>query len=124
MATPLDNILPGTVYRLLATYGVPAVFKRAGTGIYNPATGEGSFDAGSYTVKISPPAPFDSKFVDERLIQAGDAMAYIAAQNMPTGFSPKAGMVMEFAGETWQVVLVKPLYSGTLIAAYMVQLRH
>jgi len=124
--TELDGEVPQDVLDAIDGkdgVGVPASFSRETTS-YNPATGAVAQDAASIvTRKVSPPAQFDREFINGTTVLATDLQIILPGLGLPAGFEPAPGMVCEESGRKYQIISVTPLRSGTLVAAYEIQLR-
>ncbi len=93
---------------------------------YDPATGKNSGGStSSFTIKVSPPDPYDISLVDGEIIRAGDARCLVAARAaedlglIPDSITDK----LDFGGAIWTVVGVKHIWSGDQVAAFELQVR-
>lgn len=122
MATPLDNVLPAKVVEILAKYGKTVTWTVSTGGTVDASAGKivGATET-PHTVKVSPPEPYTSRFIDGDVILAGDAKVVLAAQSL--AFTPAAGQKLTIDGEVWRVVAVNRQYSGELVAAWEAQVR-
>tara|TARA_R100000152_G_C6759123_1_gene183034 strand:- start:595 stop:963 length:369 start_codon:yes stop_codon:yes gene_type:complete len=120
--TAIDTKLLAEVYTIAETYGKSVVFTVPGSSTYAPSTGkvtEGSVV--THTVNVTPPEQYDRRYVDGELVQARDVQVILPAKNL--AFTPDLGMKVTFDSEAFDIVSLNPLYSGTSICAYEVQLR-
>lgn len=118
----LDKVFPGLASDLLATYGAIGKLIYVNKGEINSATGKREESTRAKTVKLQPPSPFSQTAIDGSLVQEGDAMTMVAARDI--GAAPVANQDrVEVYGVTWQIVAVRPHYSGDLAAAYELHIR-
>lgn len=123
MPTILDDALVPVALDLIDTLGQSATFYVPGTKEFDPETNEVTEeDVDEISRKISPPSPYDVKYIDGDIVRANDLQAYVAGSGLT--FVPVLGMKVGLIdGTTWQIVRSEPLYSGELIAAYRLQMR-
>ena len=124
MTTPLDDILVPAALNIIDTYGQNATFHITGVdeGDYDPETRTTTFPAQVNTTrKISPPEPYDKKFVDGSTIQSEDLQTYVAGSGLT--FTPVNGMQVTVQTVIYNIKSVQTLMSGTQIAAYLLQIR-
>tara|TARA_R110000823_G_scaffold304377_1_gene426054 strand:- start:808 stop:1176 length:369 start_codon:yes stop_codon:yes gene_type:complete len=120
--TTLDTTLLAKVAEIADTYGKSVVFQSVGSSSYNPATGKTTESSiTNYTVKVTPPAPYSRTLVDGDLIQTMDVGLLLPAKDL--SFTPALGMQVTIDGEVLDIVSMSPLYSGTSVCAYDIQLR-
>ena len=122
MTTALDDELLPEVLAIIDELG-KSVSVAVTTGAASvPSTGavsEGTTT--SYTVKATPPSPYESKFVDGDLIRAGDSRIFLAGQDL--AFTPNAGQRITIDSDQWLAVSVNAIYSGELVCVWEVQVR-
>ncbi len=122
--TELDAEMPQDVWEAIEGpdgVGIPATFKVV-TKSRDPVAGTVTdIDSQNVVRKISPPVGYDKEFVDGVSVLATDEQALVAAKGIT--FTPVAGMELTYGTETRRIESVKPHRSGTLIAAYELQLR-
>jgi len=120
--TTLDTTLLTKVAEIADTYGKDVVFESVGSKVYDPATGKTTESSvTNYTVKVTPPAPYDHRMIDGDLIQVRDVGVLLPAKDL--SFTPDLGMQVTFDSEVFDIVAMSPLYSGTSVCAYDIQLR-
>lgn len=120
MTGKLDSTFRPLAVNLISDFGSTATWTRQ-TSTFDPSTGKTTDADTSYSVVISPPAPYNNRRVDGTVIQVGDTMAMLAAEGL--AFTPTIGDYLTHKTIRWQVVGLVPIYSGELISAYEVQLR-
>ncbi len=118
--TVLDDKLVPKARELIAKYGLTATAKQYESRTYDPETGMGAAGAESECI-VSPPFPYSEFYVDQDLVQSGDSITFMAAQNAP--FIPKVGMLLIIGTEEWRVVDVAAIRTGELIALWSLQMR-
>lgn len=118
--TDLDTELIPAADEIVAEYGKSVTFT-VKTRAYNPGLGATEETETNYTDIVTPPDAYDSQYIDGDVIREGDVKILIPAQNI--AFTPDAGVEVTIDGTVWTVVRVKPIYSGTSIAVYEMQLR-
>jgi hypothetical protein len=120
--TSLDRRLVPKVQALIAKYGKTVTVTVPGLRSYSVADGTvcaaGDTD---YSVKITPPTPWTMAPLPGSSVQSGDMSAYVAASGLE--FTPDAGMVLTDGGQAWTVMAVGRIYTGDLVAMYLLQLR-
>ena len=120
--TTLDTTLLVKVAEIADTYGKSVAFQDVGSSVYDPATGKTTESSITvYTVKVTPPAPYDRKLIDGDMIQTRDVGIILPAQSL--AFTPVLGMQVTIDSEVLDVVALSPLYSGNDVCAYDIQLR-
>jgi len=105
--TELDKELVPEVYTLIDELGEAVIFEVA--------------DGLLYSLKITPPEPFQDSFIDNDVIREGDLTTYVAAKDIP--FTPAPGIKMTLESKDYTVIKVSPIYTGELIALYTLHLR-
>ncbi len=123
MSTALDDRMVPKALELINLYGQSAVFADPATKTYDPTTGltsEGSVT--NRTHKVTPPEPYDKRWIDGDLIQQNDIRIYLPASGL--AFTPFKGQkVTLLTTKVFRIVSVKPIYSGEDIAVFDLQLR-
>lgn len=122
--TRLDERLVPTAKRLIEDYGRNAIFNVTGVdaGDYNPLTLKTTKPAVvPYTRKISPPYPYEQKYVDGETVKASDLKCYVADKDL--GFTPVPGMEVADQGTVFVIVSASPISTGELVAVWELQLR-
>ncbi len=122
MSTALDTEIVPVALELINLYGQNAVFLDV-TKTYDPATGLTTESSPSnITKKVTPPAPYDKRWVDNDLIQQNDVRVFLAASGLT--FTPEKGMkVTLLTTKVFRIERVSPIYSGEDIAVFDLQLR-
>lgn len=121
MTGALDTRMRATASRLINKFGATMTLRRQ-AGVYDPATGKNTETATDYAIVGSPPSPVDLRRVDGEMIKQGDAETILAASDLTVAPDQTTDHIV-FAGETWSVVAVEPIYSGEQVAAYQLRLR-
>jgi len=119
--TDLDNALVPVSLDLINSFGKDGTFTVKDSEAYDPSTGVVSVTTSTVVIKMSPPTPYERRYINGDLVKAGDTEVLIAASGLT--FTPDEGQKVEFDSETWNVVSVGRLYSGESIAVYRLQLR-
>lgn len=120
--TSFDNAFVPLATELLDEFGKDMQLIRKTNSIASPLTG-GTIDQAddSQSIKGMPPFPFDKKWLPDSVIEDGDLVTVIAAENLT--FTPQTTHTISFDGVRYRIPSVQPLYSGELVAAYILQLR-
>lgn len=122
MATSLDTKLRRIALSTIKKYGLTASFAVKSGGTYSPTSGSVSGEStATYSVKVTPPEPYETKYQDGDLIRAGDARIYIADQGL--AFVPAVGQRVTIDGDTFVSVSVNAIRSGELVCLWEVALR-
>jgi len=123
--TDLDDALVPAAFDLVEQFGTNFTF--------TIVTDQGTFVAAtnsitgkveqSFTRKSSPPSAFKQRYVDGKTIKESDLKIVIAAKGI--ALEPKLNMkvVHDATGIQYKGLVINPLYSGDLIAAWIVRLR-
>lgn len=127
MTTPLDTKLVPKATALITKFGVSRTYTRITGSTSNVTTGTPSVTTENAAVVMT---PFDqvSEELASRLesagslVRVGDAKTFVKGTD-ELGFEPKVGDEVLEGGEKWRVVSVKPLSTGTKIAAFELILR-
>lgn len=118
MAT-LDRIRQ-RVAEIISDKGKTVVYKAVSKS-YSRETGGTTETVTSTTVKVSPPEPYATRFVDGDLIKVGDTSVLLA--DYGSEITPNEGDKITIDSEDWTIVRVEKTYSGELVAAWGLQLR-
>lgn len=120
--TALDDEMVPLALELITEFGKSVTFIKVTLGAYNPATGEAA-ETGTtdYTQLVSPPSPFEERWVDGELIKKSDVYVLIAASGLT--FTPSTDFAVTIDTISYRVIAVEPIYSGESIAVYRLQLR-
>jgi len=118
----LDNTLPSVVQGILTTYGKDAVFVVPGAYVYDVATGEGrTLSKKTYTHKVTPPAPYETKYVDGETILRTDLVVYVEATGL--AFVPDVNTRIRLDAKEFEIIAASPIYSGDNVLLFELQLR-
>lgn len=120
MSTSLDIEISADVVEVLAEVGTDARFTGNTATTYDHATGTVT-ETGSAideTVKAAPPFEYTIREIDDKNIRRDDLRTIVHG-----AFVPEKNMTCTIGGRSFQVMAVKPYYSGDDVAAYEVQLR-
>jgi hypothetical protein len=121
MSTSLDIRMLPKAKALIAKYGKSIQLVPA-TVAYTAAQSEGTrTESTPQTVKITPPEPYETRFIDGDLIKIGDTHCYMAAKDAPA--IPEEGMRAVIDGVRWLIVAVNKVYSGDDVCLYELQMR-
>lgn len=123
MTTALDAEIVPMALEVVDLYGQNAVFTVPATKDYDATVGLTTETSPTdHTKKVTPPEPYDKRWVDGDLIQQNDVRIYLPASWL--SFTPEKGMLVTLlTTEKFRIVGVKPIYSGEDIAIYDLQLR-
>jgi hypothetical protein len=128
MATATDDRLGLLAYRIIEKFGDDATFNETpGTG-YVPGTGENPQGTlRTWTRKLAPPWAV-SHFWRPDNVELGDAVSVVARWRPPTDveavlFDPKPNYRVTWQSVKYIINRVEPLWSGQLIAAWMLYMR-
>lgn len=112
----LDRRLPARVESLLARLGKKAKFTAFSVRTYGTGTGEtterGACEFCEKIVLVQNNRRFREQEIDER----SGTTAFLRANNLR--FVPYTGMDVEYDGEDWQLIRVRPVYSGGKVAVW------
>ena len=122
MATALDAKLVPLALALVTKYGLNAEFETMLVSQYDAESG-GTIETGpaTYTKKVSPPSPFEQRFIDGEAIRQDDLEIYLPGSGLK--FTPVVDMTVRIGTVTYRVVMANPVYSGEQIAVFRLQLR-
>jgi len=123
----LDNTARKLADNLINRFGKTVTLRRVTRTAYNGATGVGGDNnlPVDYTVKVSPPTDFMFKKIDGTLIKEGDQVVSIAALNAPiVPYQETDSVFMDVDGvnEEWKIRQLGRLWSGELVATYILHL--
>lgn len=122
MVTSLDTKLVPKATELLDLYGKAVTWSVTIGAAYNPASGAVTVGTTTnHSVKVSPPDPYSSRYIDGDLVRVGDARVYVAAELLT--FTPAEGQTITIDSATWKIVRVNAIYSGESIALWEAQVR-
>ena len=119
--TTLDDEIVPEVVAAIAEVGIPATLTAKATTL-TPSTGAVSGGGSTYSIKVTPPAPYDATLVDGVGIQAGDVQLYCFGPDS-IGTTPLPGWRISVAGKSLLIESVGELRSGDSIAAFELQCR-
>jgi hypothetical protein len=131
MPGALDTKLRDKSYAAIQKYGKTVSWRSIvrDPNAYVPATGIQPETDVDYTIVVTPPFPYASKYsggsvtqdVGGDLIKLGDALITIADKNL--GFVPAVGDQVTIDADVWLVVGIEPIRSGEMICAWNARLR-
>ena len=121
--TEFDREFVPLALEMINEFGKVVAIKYYPDAAYDPTIGETSEgDFTSYTKKVIPPYPYEQKFVDGDIVRAGDVQTGIAGSGLE--FVPEPGLTKIIIDTlVWNIVNMKPIYSGEQIALFILQLR-
>ncbi len=95
------------------------------TSTYDVETDLTTFSADDFkSLKISPPARFTEEQITGEIIQIGDLRTLVAKIDVENAnFEIRKQMEITIDGDIWFIESFSPVYSGELIAMYVLQLR-
>ena len=95
------------------------------TSSYDPETDLTTFGPDDFkSLKISPPARYTEEQITGEIIQIGDLRTSIAKIDVENAnFVIRKQMEITIDGDIWFIESFSPIYSGELIAMYILQLR-
>ena len=116
----LDTRARATAETMIAKFGKAMTLTREAVGTYVPSTGSAPVTATSYAVigVVSQPS---NTVLAMGLAQAGDIVVLLAAKSLTV--APQAGDVLVIDAANWQVLGVRSMFSGELVATYELQAR-
>jgi len=122
MATALDAELVPLALALVTEFGLNAEFEVMLVSQYDAESG-GTIETGpvTRTKKVSPPSPFEQRFIDGVAIRQDDLEVYLPGSGLE--FTPAVDMTVRIGRVAYRVVTVGPIHSGELVAVYRLQLR-
>jgi len=118
----VETRLRARALSLLSRRGKTVTITIPASETYVPTTGGVTLGANQpYSVKATPPEPYESRYVNGDTIHADDMRIFIAAKDLE--FTPAKGQTVTIDTLKWRIVKVSPVYSGELVALYELQLR-
>ena len=111
----LDTRARATAEAMIAKFGKAMTLKREAVGTYDAAQGAAPVTATSYEVVGVVTQPSNS-MLSMGLAQGGDLVVMLAAKAMAA--VPQAGDVLVMDSAIWQVLSVRSMFSGELVATY------
>jgi len=122
MTTPLDDKIVPKIADIINDVGISAILKVYAGQSVNRDTGEvTSGTATEYSVTISPLLNYDQMMIDNSTVLASDMRAFLSGRDAPVVPTARDKIVVDSA--EYQIVAIKSLRSGDLVAAYEFQLR-
>ena len=120
MTGALDTRARATAERMIDKVGKAMTLRREVVGTYDAAQGTAPVVPTDYDVVGVVTQP-STAMLSAGLAQSGDLAVMLAAK--ATEVEPQAGDVLVMTLENWQVMSVRAMYSGELIATYEVLAR-
>jgi len=122
MATALDAKLVPRALAIVTKYGLDAEFEVMLVSQYSAESG-GTVETGpvTHTKKVSPPSPFEQRFIDGVAIRQDDLEVYLPGSGLE--FTPAVDMTVRIEKVAYRVVAAGPVYSGEQVAVFRLQLR-
>lgn len=119
MTGQLDG-LGSVVRKLIKTFGkTGTITRRAET--FSPATGRVTTVETDYACVVTPPEPIEYSRL-RTMTKVGTAVCAVAREGL--SITPDLTTdVLVLGSSTWQVVAVEPVYSGELVAMFILQLK-
>ena len=115
MTGKLDSRARDTAERMIAAYGKAMTLRRQTEGAYNATTGLAAVTSADYAVVGVLGAP-SKTMIDAHAAQSSDMGVLLAAQALTV--EPLVGDDLVAEGVTWEIVAVRAIYSGELVAIY------
>ncbi len=129
MVGALDSVLRNVSKQLVDQFGKTVVQRRTIKGAYDELTGVTAADkVRDFNLNITPPSPFSaadrasSHTMKDAMIEAGDLSTFAAAKGIRS-IPDEVTDVLIIDGETWTMVAVGKIYSGSLVTMYQLHLR-
>lgn len=101
--------------------GVTMTYRTSEMGAFDPATQKSVETLTNFTIKGSPPFPFEDRLIDGDTIQVSDLQTILAARDLT--FTPDVNGVIIFKSLEYRILRVRPLFSDENEAAWMLHLR-
>lgn len=119
--TALDDKLVPKVLAIVAKYGKDVVFTTVAAKEFSPTTRVG-IETGKkqFTKKVTPPEYYSTRQLSDTVL-VDDLRVFLPASGLE--FTLAVAMMVEFDDMKFRVVRAGPVYSGTLIAVWELQLR-
>lgn len=123
MTGALDR-LRGTAKRLTDKFGKSVTIVRE-TSTFNTSTGEETTTTTETTTNATPPADYTTARIQDTLIQQGDTVIQVPAKGLDLGdpAEPQQSDLVKIDDATWNIVQIGKVYSGELVAAFVLHLR-
>jgi len=124
--TILDDKLLPKVDIIIDKFGkVASLRENFADGDYTAATGAVFGIPASHSVKVTPPFPYEHKYIDGDLIEQGDMQVLLSAKALTDDSvpDPQNGWRLTIDTQTFHVISTSKIYSGESIAAWQLQLR-
>ena len=115
MTGKLDSRARDTAERMIAAYGKAMTLRRTVTGTYDTTQGAAPTTPTDYPVVGVLGAP-SKTMIDTHAAQSSDMGVLLAAQALQA--APLVGDDLVAEGVTWEIVAVRAIYSGELVAIY------
>lgn len=107
---------------LIIEFGKTVTATTFSSEVYSPSAGTVSRTETETSIVISPPHPYNSKWLSDSLVQSGDFECITPSKDAVV--TPHKGMTLLLeTGETWTVVEVGRLYVGDSSAGWPLLLR-
>lgn len=119
--TELDLEIPGLATELINEYGKNIAYTRIDSGDYDPATSSAGAGNGEPVNIKGILEPYKGQMFEGELVETDDLKLTCAGEAF--ALVPTSGDKVEFDGKTYNIVNVKPTYSGELVALYELQIR-
>ena len=128
--TELDLDLVPEVQDIVDDLGKYAIYTKITKSGYDISEGSASTSEVDYTVKVTPPDPFQIRYITGEVVESGMLEVLMAAQDLQ--FTPKLNDRLNFGGDVdpdapvasgkdYRVTKVIPIYSGEQICAYVIR---
>jgi len=121
MTGALDAEMRDLAVELTEEFGKPITITRETGSSYDPSTGTTSPTYTDYSANSAPPSSFEYRNIDGSLIQTGDLVIGVPAKGL--NIEPSTADTVKLDGTVYQVVQVRPQWSGEKVALYEMQLR-
>lgn len=123
----LDTTARNVAQSLTDKFGKTATLRRTLQTAYDPSTGLGGADLTpvDYTVKVTPPTDFMLSRVDGTLIKEGDQVVSLPALSLtvyPDQSTDSVRLEVDGATQEWNIRQIGRLWSGELVAMYILHL--
>lgn len=120
--TDLDLEIPGLANELIEEFGKAVVFTGVTIPAYNPDTGMTTAGVGGSSLSVKAIVePDKGQALRMGLTEGADLKLTVAAQSLPNGVTSEDKFTIDTL--IYNVVNVKPIYSGELIAIYEILVR-
>ena len=127
MAGALDTKMRTVAQTLINRFGKSVTCKVVTTaGTYSPVDGDAPGEVVTDIALVaSPPFSLTKDYVPDDTLNRGEVILYLAALDCEAAtpaFVPHQDMIVVMDSENWFTRKVMPLYSGSLVAAYVLEL--